>query len=71
MIILCNRLIEYTGVTTREILEHLYSTYMIIVAKDLVDNHLKMNTPYDPNRPYENLVDQIDEATELIDAIDA
>ena len=30
-----------------------------------------MNTPYDPNLPIENLIDQIDEVTELADAVNA
>ena len=66
-----NRLTGYVGVSTREMLEHLYATYGDIMTKDLADNHQKMNTPYDPNQPFENLVDQIDEATELADAAEA
>ena len=30
-----------------------------------------MNTPYDPNLPIENLIDQIDEVTELADTVNA
>ena len=41
-----NRLIGYVCVSTREMLEHLYVTYGDITAKDLADNHEKMNTPY-------------------------
>ena len=66
-----NRLTGFAGVNTRQILEHLYATYGDISAKDLADNHTKMNTPYDPNLPIENLIDQIDEATELADAAKA
>ena len=62
-----NRLIGFAGVNTWQILEHLYTTYGDISAKDLADNHTKMNTLYDPNLPIENLIDQIDEATELVD----
>ena len=66
-----NRFTGFTGVNTRQILEHLYATYGDISAKDLADNHTKMNTPYDPNLPIENLIDQIDEAMELADAAKA
>ena len=57
--------------STRAMMEHSYSIYGDITAKHLADNHQNMNTPYDPNQLFENLVDQIDEATELVDAVDA
>ena len=41
-----NRLALYAGVSTNEILEHLYITSGDITAKDLADNHEKMNTLY-------------------------
>ena len=64
---LYNRLTGHNGVTTRAILEHLYSIYRNITTKDFAGNHQKMNIPYDPNQPFENLVDQIDEAVELVE----
>ena len=66
-----NRLTGFAGVNTRQILEHLYATYGDISAKDLADNHTKMNTPHDPNLPIESLMYQIDEATELADVAKA
>ena len=65
-----NRLALYAGVSTNEILEHLYITSGDITAKDLADNHQKMNTPYDPSQSFENLFDQIDEITELVYAVE-
>ena len=71
MQVLRDLLTGYTGVTTRAMLEHLYSTYGDITANELADNHQKINTPYNPNKPFENLVDQINEATELVDTANA
>ena len=45
-----NRLTGFTGITTRQLLEHLYRTYGDISAKDLADNHTKMKYPYDPDQ---------------------
>ena len=64
---LCNRLTRFAGIATRQILECFYLTYGDISAKDLADNHTKMNSLYDLNQPIEHLIDQIDEAVELVD----
>ena len=60
-----NRLSGFVGITTRKILEHFYLINGDISAKDLADNHTKLNSPYDPNQPIKHLIDHIDTATEL------
>ena len=66
-----NYLTGYTEVTTRTMLEHLYSTYGDITENILRKIIKKINTPYDPNQPFGNLVEQINQATELVDAAKA
>ena len=54
--------IGYGNTTTREILNHLYSTYANIYLSDLQDNDARLRTLYDANHPIENLTDQIENA---------
>ena len=66
-----NDLTGFAGITTRQILEHLYLIYGDMSAKDLAHNHTTMNSPYDSDQPIDYLIDQIDEAAELADAAKA
>ena len=49
-------------------LNHLYITYANISPSDLQDNNARLRTPYDANRPIENLTDQIENAVEYASA---
>ena len=51
--------------SAQTILEHQYITYSDISAKDLAVDHARMNTQYNPNQLFENIVDQIEETVEL------
>ena len=54
--------IGYGNTTTREILNHLYSTFANISPSDLQENYARLRTPYDANHPIDNLTDQIENA---------
>ena len=57
--------IGYLNVTTREILDHLYSQYARISAADLQDNDVALKTAYDPNLPIKTLFDQVENAVDF------
>ena len=50
------------NVTTKELLDHLCSSYAKITRGDLRDNEARMNQLYDSSRPIEVLFDQIEDA---------
>lgn len=45
----------YVGVTTQQILDHLYENYGITTAVDIEDNGTKMRETYNPTFPIEIL----------------
>jgi hypothetical protein len=57
--------IGYLNVTTRQLLDHLYSQYARISAADLQDNDVALKTAYDPNLPIETLFDQVENAVDF------
>ena len=57
--------IKYGNRTLLEMLTHLYTTYAKISPVDLKENEQKMNSPWDPNQPFEVLVRQIQDATDF------
>ena len=59
-----NKYIGYGNLSTRAILDHLYSTYANILASDLQENNSKLRAPYDANQPIETLTDQVENAVE-------
>ena len=63
-----HKYIGYGNVTTREILDHLYSAYASITSSNLQANDVQMKTPYDANQPIETLILQIESAVEFADA---
>ena len=55
----------YVGLGNRtvwDLLSHLYGTYAKITPTDLKENDTRMNAPYDPNQPFEFLIEQIQDA---------
>ena len=60
--------IGYGNTTTREVLNHLYSTYANISPSGLQDNDARLRTPYEANHPIENLTDQIENAVGYVAA---
>ena len=49
----------YSGVTLRQLLDHLVTTYAAIDQFDLEKNLENMTTRYDPNAPIETLFAQL------------
>ena len=54
-----HKYVGYTNVKTLIILNHLYDAYAKITAQDLKENVKRLNTPYDPNKTIETLIDQV------------
>ena len=54
--------IGYLNVSTRNILEHLYSKYARILAAKLKNNNVALKKAYDPNQPIKILFDQVENA---------
>ena len=57
-----NKYVGYANVTTLQLLNHLYECYAKITHNNLRENDQRMNAPYDPNKPFEVLIDQIEDA---------
>ena len=56
------------NVTTKELLDHLYSSCAKITRGDFRDNEARMNQLYDSSRPIEVLFDQIEDAIDFVAA---
>ena len=50
--------------TVWDLLEHLYNTYAKITPSDLKTNDKRMNEPYNPNMPFECLIEQVQDAVD-------
>jgi hypothetical protein len=66
-----NRLTGFAAVTTRAILDHLYTKYGRISPQDLEANDKRFKTAYDPAQPIETLFEQVSRAMDLADAAGA
>ena len=55
-----HKYIGYGNTTTREMLDHLYSTYANISPSELQYNNARLCTPYNSNHTIDNLTDQIE-----------
>ena len=60
-----NKHIGYANFTTHDIIRHLYDACASISAQDLSDNDEHLKSPYDPNLPFETLIDQVENAVKL------
>jgi hypothetical protein len=60
--------IGYANRTTRELLEHMFLSYGRVHPDDLVANTKRMQAPWDPNTPFEQLAKQIDDCADFADA---
>ena len=57
-----NKYVGYANVITLKLLNHLYESYAKITHNNLRENNQRMNAPYNPNKPFEVLIDQIEDA---------
>ena len=60
-----DKYIGYANVTTLEMLTHLYDSYARITQGDLDENDRRMKQAWDPNQPFETLIDQIEDAIDF------
>ena len=66
-----HRITGYANVSTREMLNHLYTSYGKMTPQDLQLLDSEMKTPYDPQLPIENLYEQIENAKDVAEAAGA
>jgi hypothetical protein len=59
---LSDEIVGYTNCTSHQLLTHLLTYYAIIAPTELTQNYERLNTPYDPNQPIENLFQHIQDA---------
>ena len=60
-----NKCVGFANASTRDIIQHLHHTCASISPQDLNDNDERLKKPYDPNLPFETLVDQIENAVDF------
>ena len=58
----------FVGITTLDILQHLYDNYGVISAVHLADNDDKLRETYAPSQPIESLFYRFEAAVEYADA---
>ena len=58
--VLRNSLISYDHITTRTLIQHLYTSYGDITSTQIADNDTQIHSPYNSNQPIESLYAQID-----------
>ena len=66
-----HRITGYANITTREMLNHLYTSYGKMTPQDLQLLDEDMKKPYDPHLPIENLYEQIENGKDLTEAAGA
>ena len=57
-----DKYIDYANVTTLQMLTNLYNYYARISQFDLKENDKRFKQQWDPNQPFEVLIDQIKDA---------
>jgi hypothetical protein len=63
-----HRHVGFANKSLREIIAFLFQAYGQLTPQKLIDNQMTMNTPWDPNTPFETLIEQIEDAMEIADA---
>jgi hypothetical protein len=65
---LSHRHTGYAYITTLQLLQHLLRVHGRITAHDLEENFIRFKKPWDPNSPYDTLIEQIDDAVDFANA---
>jgi hypothetical protein len=65
---LSNRNTGFANVTTLALIQHLLRVHGRITAHDLEENFPRFKKPWDPNAPFENLIEQMDDAVDFANA---
>ena len=63
-----NRHTGFFGITYLDMIAHLYHSYGLITALDIIENEKRMDKPYDPSEAIETYFDQIEDAVEFAEA---
>ena len=63
-----NRHTGYANSTLRQLLHYVFTAYGSLQPNELQLNQAKLQEPWDPNTPFELLIDQIEECMEIADA---
>lgn len=64
---LADRVLRFTNVTARQLLQHLVRTYGKLSTIQLAHNDQEFKQAYDTNEPIENLFEQIEDTSDLAD----
>jgi hypothetical protein len=59
---LSDEFINYSNCTSLQLLTHLLTYYGMIAPTELTQNYERLNTPYDPYQPIENIFQHIQDA---------
>ena len=65
---LCNCNMGFANVTLKAILTFLFRSYGQLMLQELQENTNELNKPWDPNTPFENLIDQIENCHDIAEA---
>ena len=68
--VICNSRISYTNITTRTLIQHIYTSYGDIISTQLSNNDTQMRSPYDPNQSIEFLYEKIDSTVAFAASVD-
>jgi hypothetical protein len=63
-----HRHVGFNNITLPEILSFLFTSYGRLTPQDLQASHTSMLTAWDPNMPFETVIDQIEDAVDTADA---
>jgi hypothetical protein len=63
-----DRHVGFANRTLRELFSTLFTAYGMLTPIKLIENQQSMNKPWDPNAPFETLIEQIEDGMELADA---
>jgi hypothetical protein len=59
-----NRIVGFANQSIKSILQYLFDTYGMVTAQDLDKNLEQLRKPWNPETPFETIIDQIDECQE-------
>jgi hypothetical protein len=63
-----HRHVGFANKSLRELIAFLFQAYGQLTPQKLIDNQMAMNAPWDPNTPFETLMEQIEDALEIADS---
>jgi hypothetical protein len=68
LVILNGNMVGYANISARDMLDHLFDTYVNITAVDLENNFEHMRRAWDPQQPVETLFKQIQDCADFSEA---